>query len=141
MKLDTGTLRVLREHRERDAWNARASQQCAEGEEAHDWVETGKILTAEDGSWLHPDVLSKEFQRLYEQADLPPSNLRDLRHGAAALVKAGGGGDPHDAKVKLRHSTITLTSDTYMELFEEYEDELTEAAAAAVPPARASTED
>ncbi len=83
---------------------------------------------------------AEQVQRLYEQADLPPINLRDLRHGAAALVKAGGG-DPHDAKVKLRYSTITVTSDTYMELFEEYEDELTEAAAAAVPRARASTED
>lgn len=50
-------------------------------------------------------------------------------------MKAGGG-DIHDAKVKLRHGTIQLTSDTYMELFEEYEDELTEKAAATVPRAR-----
>lgn len=140
VKLDTGTLRVLREHRERqlaerDAWNARAAQMRAEGREACEWIDTGKILTAEDGSWLHPDVLSREFQKLYEQADLPPINLRDLRHGAAALVKAGGG-DLHDAKVKLRHSTITLTSDTYMALFEEYEDDLAERAAATVPRAR-----
>lgn len=42
----------------------------------------------------------------------------------------------HDAKVKLRHSTIVLTSNTYMELFEEAEQELTERAAAVVPRAR-----
>lgn len=47
-------------------------------------------------------------------------------------MKAGG--DIHDAKVKLRHSTISMTSDTYMELFEEYEEALTERAAAAAPP-------
>ena len=93
------------------------------------------MFTAEDGNWLHPDVVSRAFKRIMEAADLPPINLRDLRHGAAALVKAGGG-ELHDAKVKLRHSTIVLTSDTYMELFEEYEDELTEKAAAAVPRAR-----
>ncbi|MGW1609448.1 site-specific integrase [Streptomyces sp. NPDC002285] len=145
VKVDSGTVAVLLEHQERqraerDAWNARAAVEREQGEETADWVDTGKILTAEDGSWLHPDVLSKEFVKIYEAAGLPPINLRDLRHGAAALVKAGGG-DLHDAKVKLRHSTITLTSDTYMELFEEYEDELTEKAAAAVPRARRSNDE
>jgi integrase len=97
--------------------------------------DTGKVFVQEDGTWLHPDSVSDAFQEIRKAAGLPPINLRDLRHGAAALVKAGGG-DLHDAKVKLRHSTIVLTSDTYMELFEEYEEELTERAAAAVPRAR-----
>ncbi|PJM98097.1 site-specific integrase [Streptomyces sp. CB01201] len=138
--IDRGTVGVLRERRvqqlaERDAWNARAAELRDQGQPAVDWVDTGKIWTAEDGSWLHPDVISREFKRLGEAAGLPPINLRDLRHGAAALVKAGGG-DVHDAKVKLRHSTITLTADTYLELFQEYEQELTERSAAAVPRAR-----
>lgn len=140
VKLDAGTVQVLKEHRarqlaERDAWNRRAAEERAAGKGTADWIDTGKMFTAEDGAWLHPDVVSKAFKRTMEAADLPPINLRDLRHGAAALVKAGGG-ELHDAKVKLRHSTIVLTSDTYMELFEEYEDELTEKAAAAVPRAR-----
>jgi integrase len=140
VKLDLGTVRVLEEHRarqalERQAWNARAAEQRAAGEEAADWSDTGKMFTGVDGSWLHPDVVSTAFRRIADGAGLPPINLRDLRHGAAALVKAGGG-ELHDAKVKLRHSTIVLTSDTYMALFEEYEDELTEKAAAAVPRAR-----
>ncbi|MGW6008636.1 site-specific integrase [Streptomyces sp. NPDC055210] len=140
VKLDTGTVRVLLQHkeqqqRERGEWNARAAEQRAAGKEAADWVDTGKMFTAEDGNWLHPDAVSKTFRRISDAADLPPINLRDLRHGAAALVKAGGG-DIHDASKKLRHSTIVLTSDTYMELFEEYEDELAEKSAAAVPRAR-----
>ncbi|MDX2538620.1 site-specific integrase [Streptomyces scabiei] len=140
VKIDTETVRVLKEHRarqllEREVWNEQAARRRADGEDVADWVDTGKMFTAENGAWLHPDVVSKAFKRIMESADLPPINLRDLRHGAAALVKAGGG-ELHDAKVKLRHSTIVLTSDTYMELFEEYEDELTEKAAAAVPRAR-----
>ncbi|MDX2521341.1 tyrosine-type recombinase/integrase [Streptomyces stelliscabiei] len=140
VKIDSGTLVVLDEHRarqqlEREVWNEQAARRRAEGEGVADWIDTGKMFAAEDGAWLHPDAVSKTFKRIMEAAGLPPINLRDLRHGAAALVKAGGG-DLHDAKVKLRHSTITLTSDTYMELFEEYEDELTEKAAAAVPRAR-----
>lgn len=140
VKIDAGTVRVLLEHRgrqerERAEWNARAAASREQGKKAGDWVDTGKMFVQESGEWLHPDMVSKAFRRIADGAGLPPINLRDLRHGAAALVKAGGG-DLHDAKVKLRHSTITLTSDTYMELFEEYEDELTEAAAAAVPRAR-----
>ena len=50
-------------------------------------------------------------------------------------MKAGGG-DIDDASKKLRHSTIVLTADTYMSLFQEYEEGLTERAAAAVPRAR-----
>ncbi|MFD6432857.1 tyrosine recombinase XerC [Streptomyces venezuelae] len=144
VKIDRGTVVALKEHRvrqqaEREAWNAHAAEQRAKGEDVRDWVDTGKILTVEDGSWLHPDVLSKEFKIIRKRADLPPINLRDLRHSAAGLVKAGGG-DLHDAKVKLRHSTIVLTSDTYMAMFQEYEDELTEKSAAAVPRARRGQE-
>ncbi|MFF1743877.1 tyrosine-type recombinase/integrase [Streptomyces mirabilis] len=143
VKLDAGTVAVLEEHRarqraERDAWNAQAAAEREQGKDTADWVDTGKMFTTESGEWLHPDVVSKTFKRIMEAADLPPINLRDLRHGAAALVKAGGG-DMNDAKVKLRHSTYVLTVDTYMELFEEYEDELTEKAAAAVPRARRGT--
>ncbi|MBZ6135734.1 site-specific integrase [Streptomyces olivaceus] len=125
--LDRGTVAVLREHR--------ARQDAERKSAGAKWTETGKVFTTETGGWLHPDVVSKEFRRLVELADLPPINLRDLRHGAAALVKAGGG-DIDDASKKLRHSTIVLTADTYMALFQEYEEELTEAAAAAVPRAR-----
>jgi len=138
--IDRETAEVLRERRrqqlaERDAWNAKAANDRAKGKDTYDWLDTGKVWTEPDGSWLHPDDVSLEFKKIRERAGLPPINLRDLRHGAAALVKAGGG-DIDDAKKKLRHSTIVLTSDTYMELFTEYEQDLTERSAAAVPRAR-----
>ncbi|MFF9582454.1 tyrosine recombinase XerC [Streptomyces achromogenes] len=128
--LDRETVEVLREHRARQSAEREARLRAGKS-----WANTGKIFADVDGSWLHPDVVSRVFKRIMEEADLPPINLRDLRHGAAGLVKAGGG-DIHDAKKKLRHSTIVLTADTYMELFEEYEQELVEKAAAAVPRAR-----
>lgn len=128
--LDRETVAVLQEHRARQ--DAERAARLGAGET---WTDTGKVFTAEDGSWLHPDTVSKEFKRIVEAAGLPPINLRDLRHGAAALVKAGGG-DIDDASKKLRHSTIVLTADTYMSLFQEYEQDLTERAAAAVPRAR-----
>ncbi|MFB7461588.1 tyrosine recombinase XerC, partial [Streptomyces sp. NPDC056188] len=128
--LDRETVAVLQEHRARQA--AERAEHLKAGKK---WTDTGKVFTTEGGSWLHPDTVSKEFKRIVETAGLPPINLRDLRHGAAALVKAGGG-DIDDASKKLRHSTIVLTADTYMSLFQEYEQDLTERAAAAVPRAR-----
>lgn len=134
VKVDAGTIEVLLAHKERQE-QERAARLAA----GKSWVDTGKVFAQEDGSWVHPETFSDTFREILASTDLPPINLRDLRHGAAALVKAGGG-DLHDAKVKLRHSTIVLTSDTYMELFEEYEDELTERAAAVVPRARKAAE-
>ncbi|MDT0270297.1 tyrosine-type recombinase/integrase [Streptomyces sp. DSM 44915] len=140
IRVDAGTVSVLLAHQvrqvaERAEWDAHAKEARARGEEAVPWVDTGKMFTKPDGTWLHPDDLSTEFRRIRDAADLPPINLRDLRHGAAGLVKASGG-DLEDAKRLLRHSTITLTSDTYMVLFEEAEEEAAAARAAVVPRAR-----
>ncbi|MFD5572230.1 site-specific integrase [Streptomyces cadmiisoli] len=132
--LDSGTVAVLQAHREQQL-----AERAARVDRGLPWTDTGKVFVSEDGAWLHPAVLSETFRAIVADEGLPPINLRDLRHGAAALIKAAGG-DLHDAKVKLRHSTITLTSDTYMTLFREYEDELTERAAAVVPRSRKAAE-
>lgn len=138
--LDSATVEVLREHRERQevekaTWNAEAERKRAVGEGAPSWAETGKVFVQEDGTWLHPDVVSKEFRRIYESVGLPPINLRDLRHCAATLIHAGGG-DLHAIKETLRHSTIVLASDTYTSLLPEVDREIAEKAAAVVPRAR-----
>jgi len=134
------TAQVLREHRarqqaEREKWRAEDAERVARGEESRPWVETGKVFTAEDGSWLHPDVVTQTFKRISEEAGLPPINLRDVRHIAATLVHAGGG-DIHAVKEVLRHSTITLTSDTYTSLLAEVDKAIAQKAEGIVPRAR-----
>ncbi|WP_263170633.1 tyrosine recombinase XerC [Streptomyces sp. SCSIO ZS0520] len=138
--LDSVNVAVLREHRarkatEREAWNARAAQERAAGKATADWAETGKEFVDLDGTWLHPEQVSDEFRRIQARADLPPINLRDLRHCAATLIHAGGG-DLHAIKEVLRHSTIKLASDTYTSLLAEVDLEIAERAAAIVPRAR-----
>ncbi|ORT54721.1 site-specific integrase [Streptomyces sp. CB03238] len=128
--LDSLNVAVLREHRvrqmkERDQWGAA-------------WSDTGKVFTKEDGSWLHPETVSEAFRRILASTGLPPITLRDLRHVAATLTH-GGGGDLHTIKETLRHSTITLTSDTYTSLLPEVDKAAAEAAAALVPRARSSS--
>lgn len=141
--LDDVTVQVLREHRERQL--AERAKVLADREEflaqggrpelAPAWVETGKVFTQEDGTWLHPEMVSDAFRQICEKADLPPINLRDLRHQAATVIHAGGG-DLHTIKEVLRHRTIKLASDTYTTLLKDVDKEIANRAAAMVPRAR-----
>ena len=54
----------------------------------------------------------------------------------AATLTHGGGGDIHTVNETLRHSTITLTSDTYTSLLPELDREIAEKAARLIPRSR-----
>jgi integrase len=122
--LDSLTIAALRAHKKR--------QKKERKQWGSAWTDTGKVFTREDGSWLHPETVSQTFRRISATTDLPPITFRDLRHVAATLTHAGGG-DIHTVKEVLRHSTITLTSDTYTSLLPELDREVAEKAAALVP--------
>lgn len=121
------TALVLREHQARQQKEKKAA-----GEK---WVETGKVFTTELGEWLHPEDVSDAFRQIFQDAGLPPINLRDLRHCAATLIHAGGG-DLHAIKETLRHSSIRLAGDTYTSLLAEVDQEIAEKSEAVVPRAR-----
>ncbi len=125
--LDSVNIVVLREHK------ARQEQERAKWATA--WKDTGKVFTKEDGSWPHPETVSETFRRILAATDLPPITLRDLRHVSATLTH-GAGGDIHTIKETLRHSTITLTSDTYTSLLPEVDRAVAEATAQLVPRQR-----
>ncbi|MGY5007348.1 tyrosine-type recombinase/integrase [Streptomyces sp. 900105755] len=67
---------------------------------------------------LHPANVTRRFIELYEEIDLPPVRLHDLRHGAATLAHASGA-DLKDIQEMLGHSLITITADTYRSLLPE----------------------
>ena len=124
--LDAATVDVLRLHRvrqlqERLQWGAA-------------WTDTGLVFTAEDGSALVPDHVSRLFARLLKEADLPPVRLHDLRHGAATLALAGGANLKVVSEM-LGHSTIALTADTYTSVLPDVAREAAEAAVRLVPRA------
>ncbi|MFF9339389.1 tyrosine recombinase XerC [Streptomyces sp. NPDC014773] len=125
--LDSVNIEVLRAQKARQAKERRKAGAA--------WQDTGKVFTKEDGSWLHPETVSETFRRILATTDLPPITLRDLRHVSATLTH-GAGGDIHTIKETLRHSTITLTSDTYTSLLPEVDRAVAEAAAALVPRSR-----
>ncbi|MFI7291309.1 site-specific integrase [Streptomyces anulatus] len=130
--LGPAMVETLREHRERQALERAACE-----EKRLPWTDTGKVFVQEDGTWLHPEKVSDVFRRLTREADLPPINLRDLRHVAATLIHAGGG-DLHAIKETLRHGTIQLAGDTYTSLLPQVDQEVARKAESVVPRVRRS---
>ncbi|MDO0927240.1 tyrosine-type recombinase/integrase [Streptomyces sp. TG1A-8] len=129
--LDSDTVQALKRHR------AQQDKDRKEWENA--WVETGRVFTKENGEMLHPANVTRRFIELYEEIDLPPVRLHDLRHGAATLAHAAGA-DLKDIQEMLGHSSITITADTYTSLLPGADLAIAEAAARLVPRARATSE-
>jgi integrase len=77
-------------------------------------VETGRVFTKVRAKGSTPP-LAQRFIELYEEINLPPVQLHDLRHGAATLAHAAGA-DLKDTQELLGHSSITITADTYTSL-------------------------
>ncbi|MGI5486373.1 site-specific integrase [Microtetraspora malaysiensis] len=122
--LDSATIKVLRGHRkDQQRWR------LARG---GDWVENDFVFTQDNGQPLHPARVTDQFERLAQQASLPPVRLHDLRHGAATLILAAG----HDLKVvqeTLGLSSITIAADTYTSVLPDLARQAAEDAAALIP--------
>lgn len=102
------------------------------------WVDSGRLFTMPDGSFIHPGWLTDYFERLVELSGLPPIRLHDLRHVAASLMLAAG----VDIKIvseTLGHSESRITRDVYQSVMPKAAREAAEATAAMVPRGAART--
>lgn len=102
--LDPGMVAILKEWRriqleERMAWGPA-------------YRDSGYLFTKEDGSELHPDRVSKLFDRLVASSDLPRIRFHDLRHTWATTALAAGV-HPKIVAERLGHGSIQITLDTY----------------------------
>lgn len=127
--LDTHTIQTLRTHRANQH-----KQRLAVGP---GWNDTDLVFTRPNGQQLHPAEVTDRFLELTAQAGLPPIRLHDLRHGAATLALAAGA-DLKVVQETLRHSSITITADTYTNVLPQVAYAAAEATAALVPRAPAS---
>jgi integrase len=122
--LDTHTVQILRAHRAHQR-----KQRLAAGPA---WNDTDLVFTRPNGQQLHPAEVTDRFLELTAQAGLPPIRLHDLRHGAATLALAAGA-DLKVVQETLRHSSITITADTYTSVLPQVAFAAAEATAALVP--------
>lgn len=122
--LDAATVEALTAHRTRQRRERLAAGPA--------WVQTGLVFTTATGAALHPADVTDHFQRLARRAGLPPVRLHDLRHGAATLALAAGV-DMKVVQAMLRHSSITVTADTYTSVLPDLARNAAEKTAAIVP--------
>lgn len=104
VRIPEGTVTALRKHRaaqleERLAWGP-------------DWIESGYVITCEDGTPLHPHSLTDAFERRVRALDMPAIRFHDLRHTCATLLLQA---EVHPKVVQemLGHSSIAITLDIY----------------------------
>ena len=102
--LDPGTVEVLK---------AQAARQLEEQTRAdEDWVESGLVFTAANGSALDPESVSRYWRQAVKTSMLPKIRLHDLRHTHATLALQAGI-HPKVVSERLGHATVSITLDTY----------------------------
>ncbi len=102
--LDARTVEVLRAHQ--------IHQEAERALVGVGYADRGLVFTGVDGSPIHPDSLTKAFDRLVKTSGLPRLRLHDLRHTHATHLIAQG---VHSKRVSARlgHTSHSFTMDTY----------------------------
>jgi integrase len=126
VNLDAATTAALeswrkRQARERDAWPA-------------PWPEGHRVFTLEDGSDLHPDLVTRAFARHVKVAGVPPIRLHDVRHTHASLALRSG----QPVKVvseRLGHADVAFTMRVYQHVLPGMQQEAADSFAALVEAA------
>lgn len=80
--LDTATVDLLDEQRTRQSADREAWQE--------DYEDSGLVFSREDGSPIHPDSLSKQFEAAVTRSGVPRIRLHDLRHTHATIALQAG---------------------------------------------------
>jgi integrase len=100
---------ILRGHRKRQF-----EERFAAGSQ---WRDTGLVFTTAVGGFVEPRNVNRMFHRLCEIADVPQLRVHDLRHSCATLLFTMGVQTVTVQRI-LRHSSITVTTGTYVEVIE-----------------------
>jgi integrase len=112
--LDPATVAVLKAHRARQL-----EERMAIGS---GYLDERIVFADVAGEPLHPDTVSKHFERVVARAGVPRIRLHDLRHTAATLMLERG--VPLKAVTeRLGHSSTQITSDLYQHVGETMQDD------------------
>jgi integrase len=79
----------------------------------------------DDGRPMHPQSVSRSFDRAIAAAKLPRIRLHDLRHTHASLALAAGV-NPKVISERLGHATVSITLDTYSHAIPALQEEAAE---------------
>jgi integrase len=102
--------KALRVHRDRQTSDQR--------NESSVWNELGLVFTRADGNPLDGTVVSHQFHRILDRAELLQRRFHDLRHSCATLLMAQHV-SPRVVMEILGHSQIGVTMNTYSHVIPE----------------------
>jgi integrase len=114
VSLDPGTVAALRAHRARQL-----EERLMLGA---GYLDEGVVFASVSGEVLHPDFVSKRFDRLVKAAGVPRIRLHDVRHTCATTLLEQG----VPLKVvseRLGHSSTRITADLYQHASETMQEE------------------
>lgn len=104
LALDKSTVATLREHRKRQLEEKMAIGSL--------YADSGLVFCKVDGSPMHPDLFSQQFDRMVARSSLPRIRLHDLRHTHATLALQAGL-HPKVVSERLGHASVSFTLDVY----------------------------
>ncbi len=81
------------------------------------WQDTRLVFTTATGGYLEPRNINRAFHNLCARAGVPQLRVHDLRHSCATLLFTMGVPSVTVQRI-LRHSSITVTTGTYVEVIE-----------------------
>lgn len=107
-------LEMLKEHR--------THQEEAQRVAGATWQNHGLVFCNKYGSYLRPDRVRKQFQKLLADAGLPYMRFHDLRHSAATILMAMGV-PPKVVQEVLGHANISITLGIYSHVLPGMQDD------------------
>jgi integrase len=73
-----------------------------------------KLFCFEDGRQMHPDTITRRFNRLVDRTGLPRTRLHEVRH-SYATVAMDAGTNPKLVSERIGHSNVGFTMQTYVQ--------------------------
>jgi integrase len=131
LPLPRSLVTILAAHRRRqlkERWTAGSS-----------WRQTGLVFTTAVGGPIEPRNVNRMFRNLCKKADVPQLRVHDLRHSCATLLFTMGVAPATVQKI-LRHSSISVTTGTYVEVIEAVQRDALDAMSSLFPTDDATVE-
>ena len=82
------------------------------------YIESDYVFTWSNGKLFAPDYITRAFQKVLADNDMPKMRFHDLRHSTASVLYDKGW-DLKDIQSWLRHSNISVTADVYTHISED----------------------